>query len=50
MLAQALELEGFLGTDASGLSSSSIPVLKKNWEQEYEDWKRRDILEKFVYL
>ncbi len=43
-------LEGLLGEDTGGLSSSAIALLKKNWEQEFKDWKKRDILEEFVYL
>jgi len=43
-------LENLLGDDAAGLSSSSISILKKQWQQEFKDWKRRDILEEFVYL
>lgn len=39
-----------LGDEASGLSSSSISVLKKSWEKDFNDWKKRDILEEFVYL
>lgn len=43
-------LEAFLGDSASGLSSSSISALKKDWEREFDDWKKRDILKEFVYL
>ena len=43
-------LEKLLGDEAAGLSSSSISILKKQWQQEFKDWKRRDILEDFVYL
>ena len=43
-------LENLLGSDAAGLSSSSISILKKQWQQEFRDWKKRDILEEFVYL
>ncbi len=43
-------LSELLGDDASGLSSSSISALKKGWERDFKDWKRRDILEDFVYL
>ena len=43
-------LQGLLGEDAGGLSSSSISTLKKTWEKEFENWKRRDILEEYVYI
>lgn len=43
-------LKGLLGEDAGGLSSSAISALKKTWEQEFADWKKRDILEEYVYL
>lgn len=43
-------LSDLLGDEASGLSSSSISVLKKSWENDFNDWKKRDILEDFVYL
>lgn len=43
-------LEELLGADVGGLSSSSISLLKKQWEREFKDWKKRDILEEFVYL
>lgn len=43
-------LEGLLGENVSGLSSSSIAMLRKDWEREFEAWKTRDILEDFVYL
>ncbi len=30
--------------------TSNIPVLKKSWEKDFNDWKKRPILEDFVYL
>ncbi len=43
-------LGDLFGDEASGLSSSSISVLKKSWEKDFNDWKKRPILEDFVYL
>ncbi len=43
-------LKSLLGEDIGGLSSSAISILKKQWEKEFRDWKKRDILEDFVYL
>ena len=43
-------LSELLGDDAGGLSSSSIAILKKDWERDFEAWKRRDILEEYVYI
>ena len=44
-------LESILGADAPGLSSSNVVRLKGIWEQEYEQWCRRDLSQKrYVYF
>ena len=44
-------LSDILGPDAIGLSSSSIMRLKEGWQQEYEDWNKRELGEKrYVYF
>lgn len=43
-------LVGILGDGASGLSSSSISALKKSWEVEFNAWKKRDIVQQYVYV
>jgi putative transposase len=44
-------LAALLGPDAPGLSSSSIVRLKKAWEDEYGDWRKRALRGKrYVYL
>lgn len=44
-------LEGLLGEDATtGLSPSAIVALKRAWEREHEQWTKRAITERFVYL
>lgn len=44
-------LEALLGKNAQGLSPSNIVRLKKVWEQEYEDWQKRDLSgKKYVYM
>lgn len=43
-------LKDLLGEDASGLSASSISSLKKTWSSELDEWKKREINEKYVYL
>ena len=44
-------LEGLLGGDTSGLSSSTIGRLKQRWEGDYDQWRRRDLSNKhYVYL
>jgi len=43
-------LEAILGPDASGLSARNIVRLKRIWEEEYKDWKQRDLSGKrYVY-
>jgi putative transposase len=44
-------LVGLLGEDTTaGLSPSAIVALKKSWEREYGEWKKRTITEKFAYV
>ena len=44
-------LSSLLGTEAPGLSASTVTRMKEGWRQEYEEWTRRDLSEKrYVYL
>ena len=44
-------LENLLGQDASGLSANSVSRLKQEWEQEYEQWRKRDLSKhRYVYI
>lgn len=44
-------LESILGKNASGLSATNIVRLKKLWEEEYQQWTRRDLSHKrYVYF
>lgn len=44
-------LQALLGPEAKGLSSTTITRLKQVWEQEYQEWSRRDLSGKqYVYL
>jgi len=44
-------LEVLVGSEARGLSPSVISRLKREWEGEYEDWRKRDLSkERWVYL
>lgn len=44
-------LEGLLGHESTaGLSPSAIVALKRSWEREHEEWKRRRITERFAYV
>ena len=44
-------LTALVGKDALGLSPSTISRLKSVWEQEYEQWLRRDLSHKrYVYI
>ncbi len=43
-------LKEFLGEGTSGLSASSIVALKRSWEVEFHNWKKKPITKKFVYL
>ena len=44
-------LKHLLGPDAPGLSAATISRLKQDWEQDYQDWTRRDLSPKrYVYV
>lgn len=44
-------LKHLLGPDAPGMSSATISRLKQNWEQDYQNWTRRDLSGKrYVYV
>lgn len=44
-------LSALLGADAPGLSATTVGRLKKVWEDEHENWSRRDLSAKrYVYL
>lgn len=43
-------LSDLLGSDASGLSASSISALKKRWHEELDQWRKRPIEDHYVYL
>ncbi|MCP3914877.1 MAG: IS256 family transposase [bacterium] len=44
-------LASLLGTDAPGLSPTTVVRLKKVWEQDFSEWNKRDLSEKrYVYL
>ena len=44
-------LSAILGENAKGLSASTVVRLKRQWEQEYKDWSRRDLIGKrYVYF
>lgn len=44
-------LEALLGKNAQGLSPTNIVRLKKIWEDEYEEWQKRDLSGKrYVYM
>jgi len=44
-------LQSLLGSDAPGLSPSTIVRLKSVWEQEYKDWSKRSLRTKrYVYV
>ncbi len=44
-------LEAILGENAKGLSASTVVRLKKQWEQEYREWTRRDLTgTRYVYF
>ena len=36
-------LEAILGTKAAGLSATTISRLKRGWEMEYEQWRKRPL-------
>ena len=39
-------LKHLLGPEAPGLSAATISRLKQDWEQDYQDWTRRDLSKK----
>jgi len=44
-------LKHLLGPDAPGLSAATISRLKQDWEQDYQNWSRRDLSKKrYVYV
>jgi transposase-like protein len=43
-------LEEILGSAATGLSPSSIIALKKCWEKDFAIWKKRKLMNRYVYL
>lgn len=44
-------LEAILGENAKGLSASTVVRLKKQWEQDYKEWAKRDLSGKrYVYF
>jgi len=44
-------LEAILGENAKGLSASTVVRLKKQWEQDFREWTRRDLAgTRYVYF
>lgn len=44
-------LEALLGEGAAGLSANTVSRLKQNWEQDYDQWRKRDLSKRrFVYI
>ena len=43
-------LAQLFGEGVKGLSAASICSLKKQWQRELDDWRRKPITEEFVYL
>ena len=43
-------LADFLGEGVTGLSPSSIVLLKKTWEKDFAIWKKKKITNRYVYL
>jgi transposase-like protein len=43
-------LKELLGDGAAGLSPSSIVMLKKGWEKDFDLWKKRPIIDEYVYI
>jgi len=44
-------LESLLGADASGLSAGTVSRLKSQWEDEYDQWRQRDLSKRrYVYV
>jgi len=44
-------LEALLGEGAAGLSANTVSRLKQSWEQDYDQWRKRDLSKRrFVYI
>lgn len=44
-------LAELLGENASGLSSNTVSRLKQHWEEDYDQWRKRDLSRKrYVYI
>jgi len=44
-------LEALLGEGAAGLSANTVSRLKQSWEQDYGQWRKRDLSKRrFVYI
>ena len=44
-------LQSLLGADASGLSAGTISRLKRQWEDDYDQWRQRDLSNRrYVYI
>lgn len=44
-------LEVLLGEGAKGLSANTVSRLKQSWEQDYDEWRRRDLSKRrYVYV
>ncbi len=43
-------LTEFLGEGTSGLSASSIVALKRSWEAEFEEWRKKKLTKRYIYL
>ena len=44
-------LEALLGEGATGLSANTVSRLKQGWEQDYDQWRKRDLSNRrFVYI
>jgi putative transposase len=44
-------LEAILGPNAAGLSATNIVRLKQGWQQDYQQWSRRDLSDRrYVYF
>jgi len=44
-------LEVLLGEGAKGLSANTVSRLKQSWEQDYDQWRKRDLSKRrFVYI
>ncbi len=44
-------LEALLGKETAGLSANTVSRLKQSWEQDYDQWRKRDLSNRrFVYI